>query len=84
MEQRVCQPAKHQPSIYRIVVLEPLDENSSVWFAGMTVTPETSAGGVTTTALTGPVADQAALRGVLTNIWNLNLTVISVSRIDIS
>jgi hypothetical protein len=31
--------------------------------------------------LTGPLADQAALRGVLTRLWDLNLDIISVVRI---
>ena len=43
----------------------------------MTITFE---GGVTT--LTGPVADQSALRGILSKIWDLNLTLISVRRIE--
>ena len=34
------------------------------------------------TTLTGPVADQAALRGILTKVWDLNLTLISVTRIE--
>jgi hypothetical protein len=35
--------------------------------------------GVTT--LTGPVADQAALRGMLSKIWDLNLALIAVHQI---
>ena len=31
-------------------------------------------------ALTGPVMDQAALRGILHRVWDLNLTLISVVR----
>jgi len=34
--------------------------------------------------LTGPVADQAALRGLLARIWDLNLTLISVTRVETS
>jgi len=34
------------------------------------------------TILTGAVADQAALRGILSRIWDLNLTLISVNRVD--
>jgi hypothetical protein len=30
--------------------------------------------------LTGSLADQAALRGILTRLWDLNLTLISVVR----
>jgi hypothetical protein len=32
--------------------------------------------------LTGRVADQAALRGILARIWDLNLNVISVIRVE--
>jgi hypothetical protein len=32
--------------------------------------------------LTGTVADQAKLRGLLSKIWDLNLTVLSVNRIE--
>jgi len=31
--------------------------------------------------LTGPIADQAALRGLLSRLWDLNLTVIALRRI---
>ena len=60
---------------YQIKVQGRLDENWSDWFSGMTITFE---GGVTT--FTGPVADQSALRGLLTRIWDLNLTLLSVTR----
>jgi hypothetical protein len=32
--------------------------------------------------LTGPVADQAALRGILSRLWDLNLTVVGLRQID--
>jgi hypothetical protein len=64
------------PIRYRIQVLGRLDEDWSNWLDEMTMTCHS---GVTT--LTGPVADQAALRGILTRIWDLNLTLISVHRI---
>jgi len=36
------------------------------------------------TTLTGAVIDQAALRSLLTKIWDLNLTLISVTRVATS
>ena len=33
------------------------------------------------TTLVGPVADQAALRGMLNQLWDLNLTLLSVTRV---
>jgi len=70
-------PDPNGPMTYQIQVQGRLDEDWSDWFSGMTVTFE---GSVTT--LTGPVADQAALRGILTKIWDLNLTLISITRIE--
>ncbi|MBE9507668.1 MAG: hypothetical protein IMY86_06415 [Chloroflexi bacterium] len=67
-------PDPDGPMTYQIQVQGKLDEDWSDWFRGMTVAFE---GGTTT--LTGPVADQAALRGILTRIWDLNLTVLSVT-----
>jgi hypothetical protein len=32
--------------------------------------------------LTGAIADQSALRGILTKLWDLNLALISVALID--
>jgi hypothetical protein len=69
-------PEPDGPTHYRIQVLGRLDESWSNWLDEMTMAYD---GGVTT--LSGPVADQAALRGILTRIWDLNLTLISVHRI---
>ncbi len=62
----------------RIRVEKKLDEGWSDWFDGMTVTFESDI-----TTLTGAVVDQAALRGILTNILDLNLTLRPVNRIEI-
>jgi len=61
--------------VYQIRVQGKLDEHWSDWFNGMAITSES---GITT--LTGAVMDQARLRGILSKIWDLNLTVISVER----
>ena len=64
---------------YQIDVQGRLDERWNDWFGGMTVAYEE---GVTT--LTGPIADQAALRGMLSKIWDLNLVLIAVRRLETS
>jgi len=69
--------------VYEIKVEGRLDEGWSGWFAGLTITleqgsPET----LPVTTLTGAVADQAALRGILIALWNLNLDLISVARLE--
>jgi hypothetical protein len=61
---------------YEIKVEGQLDKSWSGWFSDLTVTYED---GVST--LAGHVTDQAALRGILSRIWDLNLALISVVRI---
>jgi len=69
------------PLAYQIKVAGQLDPDWSDWFSDLAVTVEHS-GDEAITALTGPVADQAALRGILIKLWDLNLTLISVSQVD--
>lgn len=73
---------KIKNKIYRIRIKEKLDDNWSDWFNGMEMAVETDKENETVTVLTGPVADQAALSGLLNKIWGLNLTVLSVEQIE--
>jgi hypothetical protein len=73
-------PSMDKPETYQIKVQGRLDEGWSDSFGGMTVTFESGHAPITT--LTGAVADQAALRGMLCKLWDLNLTLISVRRIE--
>jgi hypothetical protein len=50
----------------------------------MTMTHEKAVDGSPVTVLNGSVLDQAALRGLLTQIWDLNLTLISVTRVEMN
>jgi len=65
-------------AVYQIRVQGRLDERWSDWFSGLTVTVESENPLVTT--MVG-VIDQAALRGILNKIWDLNLALISVTPI---
>ena len=65
------------PACYEIRVNGVLDSRWSTWFEDLRVTSD--AGGQTVIA--GPVADQAALHGLLARIRDLNLPLISVRRI---
>ena len=65
-------------NVYQITVQERLDDEWSDWLDGTTI-----AHGNGRTTLTSPVIDQSALRGILNRIWDLHLTVISVTRTDI-
>lgn len=67
----------HAPAQYRIKLKERLDDKWSDWFEQMAI----STGGGQT-ILTGPVADQAALHGLLIRIRDLNLTLLAVERIE--
>jgi hypothetical protein len=48
----------------------------------MSIASDRNEAGAPAVVLTGFLADQAALRGVLNRLWDLNLDVISVNRID--
>ena len=63
----------HVPAHYRIKLKGLLDHKWSDWFEQMAISTEGDQ-----TILTGPVADQAALHGVLIRIRDLNLRLLSV------
>jgi hypothetical protein len=69
-------------AIYEIVVQGELDQSWQQWFNGLTVTLTNAREQSPTTILVGPIADQAALRGMLCKLWDLNLTLISVCCIE--
>jgi len=70
-------PKFHGSTDYRIKLKGRLDPKWSDWFEQMEISTE---GGQT--ILTGPVADQAALHGLLVRIRDLNLPLLSVERIE--
>ena len=65
-------------TVYTIRVKGHLDQSWSAWFDGMTITNEANGD----TVISGPVTDQAALHSQLVKVHNLNLTLISVLRIE--
>lgn len=67
---------------YEISVEGELDESWSDWFNGLLQRTQQAGTGTIITTLTGPVADQAALRGIICSIWDLNLVLLSVQRLD--
>ena len=68
--------------IYQITLKGALDPSWSDWLNGFEISTGTAADGTCITMLTGVVPDQAALRGVLTRIWDLNLEVTSVHQVQ--
>lgn len=71
-------PRGEETGRFAIRVKGHLDARWSAWFDGMTVTTET--GG--TTLIEGPVADQAALFGLLQKMRDMGLPLLSVVRAD--
>ena len=67
---------------YQIRVQGWIGERWANWFDGMTMTYEGTRDDSPITVLTGPVLDQAALRSLLVKIWDLNLALISVTRVE--
>ena len=67
----------HELELHEIRVEGHLDERWADWLEGLTFTHETDG----TTTLTGPLADQAALHGVLNRIRDLALPIVSVRRV---
>jgi hypothetical protein len=64
-----------EPNRYEIRIKGYLDTRWADWFEGLTITRESN--GVT--LLTGPVADQAALHGLLRKIRDLGMVLIAVN-----
>ena len=71
-----------QEAVYQIKVDGPLDEKWSNWFNGMTLSFEQANGDSPITILTVRVVDQARLRGILNKLWDMNLAVISLNRLE--
>ena len=64
-------------SRYEIRVKGILDERWTAWFEGLQVSSDGEE-----TVISGPVADQAALHGLLTKVRDLGLFLISVRHLD--
>jgi hypothetical protein len=69
-------PAINRPRFYAIEVEGHLDDSRSHWFDDLTVIRNEDGN----TTLSGPLADQAALHGVLVKVRNLGLVLLAVNR----
>jgi hypothetical protein len=63
---------------YEIRLKGHLDSRWAAWFDGLTLTNESEG----TTAIRGPVVDQAALHGLLQRLRDVGLPLISVTQLD--
>jgi hypothetical protein len=66
------------PVIYQFRLQGHLESRRARWFNGMTLALNENGESV----LTGPVADQAALFGLLKKVRDLGLPLLSVTRLD--
>ena len=64
--------------VYKIKLAGHLDESWTDWFHGMKFSYEND----DTTVISGELADQSALHGVLKKIHGLNLTLLAISSED--
>ena len=66
------------PGRYEIRLKGHLDSRWSAWFDGLSLTNSSDG----TTIICGPVADQAALHGLLQKVRDLGLTLISITQAE--
>lgn len=67
-----------QPRVYQIRIEGHLDRQWTGWFAGLSITLKENGD----TLLTGLVADQAALYGLLRKVRDLGMPLVSVMRVE--
>ena len=77
-DQRTPTPDRPEAGRYEIRLTGHLDAHWAAWFDGLIVSQETDG----TTVISGPIADQAALHGVLQRVRDLGLPLVSVIRVE--
>jgi hypothetical protein len=77
-DKRTFDEKHNQPQCYEIRIKGYLDVRWAEWFEGLTITLEENGN----TLLSGPVVDQAALHGLLRQIRDLGLPLLSVNPVE--
>lgn len=68
----------NQPMVYQIRIEGHLDDQWTDWCSGLVITLEENGN----TLLTGPIADQAALFGLLKKVRDLGMSLVSINRME--
>jgi hypothetical protein len=68
----------NQPTVYQIRLKSHLGSEWTDWFEGLTITLDKDGD----TLITGPVADQAALHGLLKKVRDLGMSLVSINPIQ--
>jgi hypothetical protein len=69
---------RHEAGRYEIRIKGHLDTRWAAWFDGLSLSLESDG----TTIIRGPVADQAALHGLLQRVRDVGLPLVSVTRVE--
>jgi hypothetical protein len=69
---------RHEAGWYEIRLKGHLDTRWAAWFDGLNLTNENDG----TTLIQGPIADQAALHGLLQKVRDMGLPLVSVTQVD--
>jgi hypothetical protein len=69
---------QREPGPYEIRIRGHLDARWATWFDGLSLSNEPDG----TTLVSGPVADQAALHGLLQKVRDTGLPLVSVTQVD--
>jgi hypothetical protein len=71
-----------EPAIYRVCVQGILDKNWSKYCGGMTIEYENDPNHRAVTILTGRLADQSSLIGLLNSLHDIGCPILSVERME--
>jgi hypothetical protein len=74
----MAQHESQTSNTYRIRIKETIDHQFNTWLDDLTFIHQENG----ETLLVGTFTDQSALRGFLDQLWNLNITVVTVERIE--
>jgi hypothetical protein len=67
---------------YQITIEGRIDPSWSEWLDDLQLVSRKEANGMVLTTLSGALTDQAALRGLLNRLWDLNLVLYSIQQMD--